>query len=200
MGKKNTSSVSPALCHLETKFQCLPPCFFGSSNPTETPRTMYDQTGRGKSEMATYKLEISISRPVNQIEAKFQRLPQFFRVRQSSKRLWILYDQTGSGKSKIVASKTGTTYSSACGWDKNEISTAKPTFSRWSNPRGLRGILCNQTGSGKSKMAASSLELLISRLVGEIETKSQRLNLHFRGQAIQWDWGEFRFFLVYKSR
>ena len=185
------------------------PIFFGSSNPTETLRTLYDQTGRGKFKMETYKQEIPISRLVEQIEAKFQRLPPFFRVRQSNKRLWILYDQTGSGKSKIVASTTGTTYSSACSrrWDKNEISTAKPTFSRWSNPRGLRGILWDQTGSGKSKMAASLellifqwVKLLISRLVGEIETKSQWRNLHFRGQAIQWDWGEFRFFLVYKSR
>ena len=39
----------------------------------------------------------------------------------------------------------------------------------------------------KSKME----ELLISLLVDEIETKSQRLNLHFRGQAIQGDYKEY---------
>ena len=42
-----------------------------------------------------------------------------------------------------------------------------------------------ETGSVKSKMAAFEPEPLISPLVDEIETKSQRLNVHFRGQAIQ---------------
>ena len=34
-------------------------------------------------------------------------------------------------------------------------------------------------------------EILIFRLVDETETESQRLNLHFRSQAIQWDLGEY---------
>ena len=56
-------------------------------------------------------------------------------------------------------------------WDWWEYGTTKPEV---------------ETGSAKSKMAASEPELIISLLVDEIETKSQRLNLHFRGQAIQW--------------
>ena len=36
-----------------------------------------------------------------------------------------------------------------------------------------------EIGSVKSKIAASEPEPLISRLVDEIETKSERLNLHF---------------------
>ena len=133
--------------------------------------------------------------------------------------------------------KTGNTFISACRWDRNQISTAKSTFSRSSNPtektkrlyyqpevvnprwrplnrkylylglltwyqRNSKGIvwfsmsnypmeqrrICyNQTGSGKSKMAASKPEILLSRLVDEIETKSQRLNLHLRRHAIQRD-------------
>ena len=42
-----------------------------------------------------------------------------------------------------------------------------------------------ETGSVKFKMAASEPESFISRLVDETETKSQRLNLHFRGQTLQ---------------
>ena len=39
----------------------------------------------------------------------------------------------------------------------------------------------------KSKMAAAETELFISQLVDEIETKFQRLNLYFRGPAIEWN-------------
>ena len=44
-----------------------------------------------------------------------------------------------------------------------------------------------ETGSVKSKMVASEPEPLISTLVDEIEKKSQRLKLHSRSAAIQWD-------------
>ena len=55
--------------------------------------------------------------------------------------LGTLYDQPGSGKSKMAASTLElTTYISACRWDRNKISTAKPTFSRSGNPIGLRRI------------------------------------------------------------
>jgi hypothetical protein len=56
---------------------------------------------------------------------------------------------------------------------------------------GLRRILYNQIGSEKYKMAAFKPELLISRLVGEIEMKSQRLNLRIPDQAIQGDYREY---------
>ena len=45
----------------------------------------------------------------------------------------------------------------------------------------------NQTGRLNSKIAASKPEILKSQLPGEIETKLPRLNLHFRGPAIEWD-------------
>ena len=64
--------------------------------------------------------------------------------------------------------QTGSTYKSASMWNRNEISKAKPTFSESGTPMELRKILCNQTGSGKSKMACSKPEVLITRLVDEI--------------------------------
>ena len=52
---------------------------------------------------------------------------------------------------------------------------------------GLVQTLSDQTGCGKLNMAASKPEIRISQLPGEIETKFQRLNLHFRGPAVEWD-------------
>ena len=37
-------------------------------------------------------------------------------------------------------------------------------------------------------MAAYKPDILISQLLDKIETKFQRLTLHFRGPATQWDW------------
>src|SRR5664279_40176 len=45
--------------------------------------------------------------------------------------------------------------------------------------------------SQKSKMAASKPDILISQLLDKIETKFQRLTLHFRGPATQWEWLEY---------
>ena len=82
---------------------------------------------------------------------------------------------------------TGSTYISACRDDIKEIPEVKRMFLGSNSSIELRRILCNQTGSGKSKMAASKPEVLISRLIDEIETRSQRPKLHFRNQAIEWD-------------
>ena len=60
-------------------------------------------------------------------------------------------------------------------------------FSGSRNPTVLSGILCDVTGSQKPKMAASNLEIRISRLVDMIATKLQRLPPCYRGQAIQLD-------------
>ena len=54
-----------------------------------------------------------------------------------------------------------------------------------------------ETGSGKSKMAASKLEIHLSPHVQKIATKFQRLylcfrGLCFRGPAIQWEWCQCR--------
>jgi len=45
--------------------------------------------------------------------------------------------------------------------------------------QGKNGDNLNLIGSGKSNLAASQPKILISQLLDEIETKYQRLNLHF---------------------
>src|SRR5664279_961535 len=52
----------------------------------------------------------------------------------------------------------------------------------------LLWILSVVAGSRKSKMAASKPDILISQLLDKIETKFQRLTLHFRDPATQWGW------------
>ena len=94
--------------------------------------------------------------------------PTFSRSSNSLGSLRILSDQTGGGKSKMAANQTGNTYISASRWDRNEIPTAKPTFSRSSNSMGLVQTLSDQTGCGKSNMAATKPEIPISQLPGEI--------------------------------
>ena len=56
---------------------------------------------------------------------------------------------------------------------------------------GLLQVLSDPTGCGKSNMAASKPEIPMSQLPGEIETKFQRLNLHFPNPAIEWDYCKY---------
>jgi len=60
-----------------------------------------------------------------------------------------------------------------------------PCFRGARNPTVLLGILSDVTGSQKSKMEASNLEIRISRLVDMIATKFQWLLPCFWGQGIQ---------------
>jgi len=55
----------------------------------------------------------------------------------------------------------------------------------------LVGLLQDETGSGKPKMATSEMELVIRQLLEKIETKFRRLDLHFRDPAVEWD--EFKY-------
>ena len=158
---------------------------------------LHDVTGSGKSKMAVFKLVIVKSRPVYEI-GPFQRLMlHLLRTKPQGEKL---QDSTLNRKCKIQYGgfQTGSTHISASRWDRNEIPTAKSAFSRSSNRMGIVRILSDQnrkwdvqygglqTGSKKSKMAVSKPEISISQLPDEIETKFQRLNLHFRGPAIEW--------------
>jgi len=67
-----------------------------------------------------------------------------------------------SAEIQISGLQTGITYISVCRQDRNAISTAKTMISELSNPTELLRIIFRQTGSGKSKMAAIKLEVLIS--------------------------------------
>jgi len=51
----------------------------------------------------------------------------------------------------------------------------------------LVGLLQDETGSGKPKMATSEMELVIYRLLDKIQSKFRRLDLHFQGPAFEWD-------------
>jgi len=69
--------------------------------------------------------------------------------------------------------------------DRNEVPTATPRFSGARNPPVLLEKLSDVTGSQKSKMAASNLEIRMSRPVDMIATKFQRLPPCFWRQGIQ---------------
>ena len=99
----------------------------------------------------------------------------------------ILQDFTGNGKSKMAAYKLVVSIK----WPADEI---EGQFQRQTlcfrcpvTPPKKDCDNLNQTGSRNCNMAASEPEMPISQLPGEIETKFQRLNQHFRGPAIEWD-------------
>ena len=52
----------------------------------------------------------------------------------------------------------------------------------------LFSLLCDASGSQKSKMAGSQTEILISQLVHNVATKFQRLYPCFQGLEIQWNY------------
>ena len=81
---------------------------------------------------------------------------------------------------------TGSTYISAYRQGRNEISNAKPTLLGSSFSTELLFILWYQNGSQKSNMATDKPDVLISQLLGEIETKFQMPHPHCWGPASQW--------------
>jgi len=97
-----------------------------------------------------------------------------------------LSDVTGSGKSKMAASKLPK-YIAACTQGINEIPTAIPMFSGPNYPIKIVAMLYDQTeetGSGKSKMAASKFPKCTSQLV-HLATKFRRIYPCFRGPTIK---------------
>jgi len=79
--------------------------FSVARNPTVILGILSDVTGSQKSKMAASNLEILISRLVNMIATRFQRLPLcFVGARTPTVLLGILSDVTGSQKSKMAAS------------------------------------------------------------------------------------------------
>jgi hypothetical protein len=97
--------------------------------------------------------ELLISRLVYIKTRNSKEYTHFYRIQQAIGTKENIVQPNRKWKIQDGGLQTGTTYISACGWDRNEISTAKPTFSRSSNLMGLRRILYYKTGSGKSKMA-----------------------------------------------
>jgi len=85
--------------------------------------------------------------------------------------LGILSDVTGSQKSKMAAFNLEIRISPLVDMiAMHEIPTATPMFLGARYPTVLLGILSDVSGSQKSKMAASNLEIRIPRLVDMIAT------------------------------
>ncbi len=76
-----------------------------------------------------------------------------------------IWEMAGALEIQDGGCQTGNNYISACRLDSDEISTAKPMFSRSSNSTAPLAIPYNVTGSGKSKMAAAKPEVIIPQLV-----------------------------------
>jgi len=68
-----------------------------------------------------------------------------------------------------------------------KISATTLTFLGSGMSMALVGLLQDETGSGKPKMATSEMELVICQLQDEIGTKFRRLNLHFPSPVFEWD-------------
>jgi len=60
-----------------------------------------------------------------------------------------------------------------------KISAVTLTFVGSGMSMALVGVLQDETGSGRSKMATSEMELVICQLLDKIETKYRQLDLHF---------------------
>ncbi len=67
-----------------------------------------------------------------------------------------IWEMAGILEIQDGGSQTGNNYISTCRLDSDEITTAKPMFSRSPNSTALLAIPHNVTGSGKSKMAAAA--------------------------------------------
>ena len=89
----------------------------------------------------------------------------------------IPYTMCCNRKSEIQngGSQTGNTYISACIQHNCKIPKATPMFSGKINSRKLFSILCDASGSRKSKMAALEEEILIAQHVYNIVAKFRML-------------------------
>ena len=135
------------------------------------PKMLYDLTGSDKFKMAASKTGKPLFQLVDRIKTKFQRLNHVFEVQQSNGTISIVRPNRKYEIPNLVV-QTGSTYTSACRQDRNEIPMAKTMFSRFSNPMGLSVYQYQyQTWSMTTKMVSFKPEVPISQLVNNIETK-----------------------------
>jgi len=145
--------------------------FSGTKDPTVLLGILSDVTGSQKSKMAASNLQIRISRLVDMIATKFQRYPHVLGARCPTILLGILSDVTGSQKSKMAASNQEIRISRLVDMIATTSQRLSPCFrGQGSNPTELLEILSDVTGSQKSKMMASNLEIRISRHLDMIAT------------------------------
>ena len=166
--------VSPLPDTISTKFQRLY-LFLRSGNSLELLGILCYQTGSGKCKMAATKFQMHENACINEIPTA---LHPCFGVQYSNgtsadavqpNRKWIIQDGGHLTSNACISARRQ---------DRYEILTASattPTFWGSSNPLELVEILCDQTGSGKSKMAATILQMHVSPLPDKISTKFQLL-------------------------
>ena len=122
-----------------------------------------DVTGNRHFRMAAAKPEVLISQLLDKMATPFQRLTPIFGIQQLNNATANTVRCNRKSVFKDGGRQTGSTYISASRQDGNSVSTANPMFSGYRNQIGPLGILSDQNGSGKSKMAAAQSEVLISR-------------------------------------
>jgi len=112
--------------------------FSGTRNPTVLLGILSDVTGSQKSKMAAYNLEIRVSRLVDMISTKFQRLPLGFRGKVSNGTIGNTVRRNRKSEIQDGGLQSGNTYISTCRHDSNNILTAIPMFSlsaaKWPMP------------------------------------------------------------------
>jgi len=105
------------------------------------------------------------SQLLDKIGKKFQQLPLCFRGKESNGTIGNTVRRNRKSEIQDDSLQSGNTFISICRHDSNNILTAIPMFSGPSNPIWLLEILCDITGSWKSKMAVYKPDVPISQLV-----------------------------------
>jgi len=100
--------------------------FSGTRNPTVLLGILSYVTGSQKAKMAASKLEIRISRLVDMIATKFQRLPHVFGCKESNSTIGNTVRRNRKSEIQDGGLQSGNTYISTCRHDSNEIPTATP--------------------------------------------------------------------------
>ena len=142
--------------------------------------------------MAASKLQMHVSPLPDKISTKFQRLFLCFRGLAFHWDIWEDYETKPEvEKFKMATSQLQLRASTLSGKISMEFKRLYLRFRGASFPLGLTRILCDQAGSGYSKIAAGKLQLRVSPLPDKISTKFQRLCLCFRGLAFHWEIWEY---------
>jgi len=127
------------------------------------------------------------SQLLDKIGTKFQRLPPVFRDKESNCTIGNTFQRYRKSEIQDGGLQSGNTNNSTCRHNSNNILTAIPMFSGSSDPIWLLEILCDLTGSWKSKMGAYKPDVPISQLVDKSSITFKWLYLCFRGRAVHYD-------------
>ena len=152
------------------------PIFSWPRNSMKLFSILCGASGSQKSKMAVLKEDFLISQHVYNIAANFQLQNSCF---QGWGIQWryspILCDASGSDEIQNGGSQTGNTHISDCVHHYWRIPKATPMFPKSMNSKQLFPILCDVSGSRKSKMAALKEEIQIAQHIYNIVAKFMSL-------------------------